>query len=48
SWEAVAAIVARVVADHVDDSRLDELYRIGVDGRVRWVVYEIRFDGVRI
>jgi transposase len=31
SWEAVAAIVTRVVADHVDDSRLDELYRIGVD-----------------
>ncbi|MPZ70702.1 MAG: hypothetical protein GEU71_14415 [Actinobacteria bacterium] len=31
SWEAVANIVARVVADHIDDSRLDELYRIGVD-----------------
>ncbi len=31
SWEAVANIVGRVVADHIDDSRLDELYRIGVD-----------------
>jgi len=31
SWEAVANIVARVVADRIDDSRLDELYRIGVD-----------------
>lgn len=31
SWEAVANIVARVVADHVDDTRLDEVYRIGVD-----------------
>jgi transposase len=31
SWEAVANIVSRVVADHIDDSRLDELYRIGVD-----------------
>jgi len=31
SWEAVDAIVARVVLDHIDDSRLDSLYRIGVD-----------------
>ena len=31
SWEAVRNIVGRVVADHVDDSRLDDLYRIGVD-----------------
>ncbi|MBK5229133.1 MAG: ISL3 family transposase, partial [Actinobacteria bacterium] len=31
SWEAVANIVTRVVADHINDSRLDELYRIGVD-----------------
>jgi transposase len=31
SWEAVAGIVARVVAEHVDDARLDEVYRIGVD-----------------
>ena len=31
SWEAVANIVERVVADRIDDSRLDELYRIGVD-----------------
>ena len=31
SWEAVDAIVARVVADHIDDTRLDQLYRIGVD-----------------
>jgi transposase len=31
SWEAVDHIVTRVVADHIDDSRLDELYRIGVD-----------------
>lgn len=32
SWEAVANIVVRVVADKIDDSRLDDLYRIGVDG----------------
>src|SRR4051794_32817595 len=32
SWEAVAGIVTRVVADHVDDARLDDVYRIGVDG----------------
>jgi transposase len=31
SWEAVDAIVTRVVADHIDDARLDRLYRIGVD-----------------
>lgn len=31
SWEAVAAIVARVVAEHLDDVRLNEVYRIGVD-----------------
>jgi len=31
SWEAVARIVTRVVADHVDEARLDDLYRIGVD-----------------
>jgi transposase len=30
-WEAVDAIVTRVVADHIDDARLDQLYRIGVD-----------------
>jgi len=31
SWEAVARIVATVVADQLDDARLDDLYRIGVD-----------------
>jgi transposase len=31
SWEAVANIVTRVVADQLDDSRLAEVYRIGVD-----------------
>jgi transposase len=31
SWEVVAAIVTRVVVDHVDDGRLEGLYRIGVD-----------------
>jgi transposase len=31
SWEAVDAIVCRVVTDHIDDTRLDNLYRIGVD-----------------
>lgn len=31
SWEAVAGIVVRVVASSIDDARLDELYRIGVD-----------------
>ncbi len=31
SWEAVARIVTRVVAEQLDDARMDELYRIGVD-----------------
>ena len=31
SWEAVAHIVVRVVESSIDDSRLEELYRIGVD-----------------
>jgi transposase len=31
TWEAVDHIVGRVVADHIDDTRLDGLYRIGVD-----------------
>ena len=31
SWEAVADIVSRVVADQLDDARLEEVYRIGVD-----------------
>jgi transposase len=31
SWETVAAMVARVVADHLDGRRLTGLYRIGVD-----------------
>src|SRR5512144_2983895 len=31
SWEAVARIVTAVVADHLDEARLNELYRIGVD-----------------
>lgn len=31
SWEAVAALVVRVVAAHIDDSRLDDLYQIGID-----------------
>jgi transposase len=31
SWEAVDAIVARVVAAYIDQHRLDELYRVGVD-----------------
>jgi transposase len=31
SWEAVDHIVTRVVAAHIDESRLDNLYRIGVD-----------------
>ncbi|MEX2394701.1 MAG: helix-turn-helix domain-containing protein, partial [Actinomycetota bacterium] len=31
SWEAVDAMVMRVVADHLDARRLDDLYRIGVD-----------------
>jgi transposase len=35
SWETVAGIVQRVVAEHVDPRRLDDLYRIGVD-EVSW------------
>jgi transposase len=31
SWEAVAKIVTEVVAEQIDQTRLDELYRIGVD-----------------
>jgi transposase len=31
SWEAVRDIVERVVADAIDDARLDKVYRIGVD-----------------
>ncbi len=31
SWETVASVVIRVVAEHIDGSRLDGLYRIGVD-----------------
>lgn len=31
SWETVARIVTRVVADHVDGRRLEGIYRIGVD-----------------
>jgi transposase len=31
SWEAVAAIVVRVVATHLNDARLAGLYRIGID-----------------
>jgi transposase len=31
SWHAVDAIVERVVAASIDDSRLDNLYRLGVD-----------------
>jgi transposase len=31
SWEAVAGIVTRVVADQLDEARLEEVYRIGVD-----------------
>lgn len=31
SWEAVANIVARVVADQLDRARLEQVYRIGVD-----------------
>jgi transposase len=31
SWQAVDAMVGRVVADHLDERRLDDLYRIGVD-----------------
>lgn len=31
SWETVAAIVTRVVAEHIDERRLEGLLRIGVD-----------------
>jgi transposase len=31
SWESVAGIVTRVVAEAIDDARLEALYRIGVD-----------------
>ena len=31
SWEAVAKIVVDVVAESIDDTRLENLYRIGVD-----------------
>ncbi len=31
AWETVAAVVVRVVAEHLDPTRLDRLYRIGVD-----------------
>lgn len=31
SWETVSAIITRVVADHLDQIRLEEIYRIGVD-----------------
>jgi transposase len=31
SWETVAGIVTRVVAEHVDHRRLENVYRIGVD-----------------
>ena len=31
SWETVARIVGRVVTEHIDTSRLQDLYRIGVD-----------------
>lgn len=31
SWEAVANIVERVVAEQLDDARLEEVYRSGVD-----------------
>ena len=31
SWEAVAKIVIDVVTEAIDDTRLEDLYRIGVD-----------------
>lgn len=31
NWRTVGAIIGRVVADQLDDSRLDGLYRMGVD-----------------
>lgn len=35
SWETVAGIVGRVVAEHIDARRLEDIYRIGVD-EVSW------------
>lgn len=35
SWASVARAVVRVVADHLDTSRLDDLFRIGID-EVSW------------
>ncbi len=35
SWETVAGIVGRVVAEHLDSRRLENLHRIGVD-EVSW------------
>jgi len=35
SWETVAGIVGRVVAEHIDHRRLEGLYRIGVD-EISW------------
>jgi transposase len=31
AWETVQAVVMRVVDEHLDDSRLDNLFRLGVD-----------------
>jgi transposase len=31
SWETVQAVVMRVVSDHLDDSRLDGIFNLGVD-----------------
>lgn len=31
AWETVQAVVMRVVAEHLDDSRLDDVFNIGVD-----------------
>jgi transposase len=35
SWETVAGIVVRVVVEHIDNRRLEHVYRIGVD-EVSW------------
>lgn len=35
SWETVAGIVGRVVAEHIDGRRLEGIYRIGVD-EISW------------
>lgn len=35
SWETVAGIVSRVVAEHIDGRRLENIYRIGVD-EISW------------